>query len=50
MRPGVQVRAAVPDDLDGLVDLCLEARAEAAVGAQLCSSDASGCATSSAPS
>lgn len=40
MRPGVQVRAAVPEDLDGLVELCLEARAEAAVGAQLCSSDA----------
>jgi GNAT superfamily N-acetyltransferase len=39
VRPGVQVRAAVPDDLDELVDLCLEARAEAAVGAQLCSSD-----------
>ena len=39
MRPGVQVRAAVPDDLDGLVGLCLEARAEAAVGAQLCSND-----------
>jgi GNAT superfamily N-acetyltransferase len=36
----VQVRVAVPDDLDGLVDLCLEARAEAAVGAQLCSNDA----------
>src|SRR3712207_1733029 len=40
VRPGVQVRVAVPDDLDGLVDLCLEARAEAAVGAQLCSNDA----------
>jgi len=40
VRPGVQVRAAVPEDLDGLVELCLEARAEAAVGAQLCSSDA----------
>ena len=39
VRPGVQVRAAVPDDLDGLVALCLEARAEAAVGAQLCSND-----------
>jgi GNAT superfamily N-acetyltransferase len=39
VRPGVQVRAAIPDDLDGLVDLCLEARAEAAVGAQLCSND-----------
>ncbi len=40
MRPGVQVRVAVPEDLDGLVELCLEARAEAAVGAQLCSNDA----------
>jgi GNAT superfamily N-acetyltransferase len=40
VRPGVQVRVAVPDDLDGLVDLCLQARAEAAVGAQLCSNDA----------
>ncbi len=40
MRPGVQVRPALPEDLDGLVDLCLEARAEAAVGAQLCSNDA----------
>lgn len=40
MRPGVQVREAVPEDLDGLVGLCLEARAEAAVGAQLCSNDA----------
>jgi GNAT superfamily N-acetyltransferase len=40
VRPGVQVRVAVPEDLDGLVELCLEARAEAAVGAQLCSNDA----------
>jgi GNAT superfamily N-acetyltransferase len=40
VRPGVQVRVAVPEDLDGLVDLCLQARAEAAVGAQLCSNDA----------
>ena len=40
MRPGVQVREAVPEDLDGLVELCLQARAEAAVGAQLCSNDA----------
>jgi GNAT superfamily N-acetyltransferase len=36
----VQVRVAVPEDLDGLVELCLEARAEAAVGAQLCTDDA----------
>jgi len=40
VRPGVHVRPAEPDDLDGLVALCLEARAEAAVGAQLCSNDA----------
>jgi len=40
VRPGVQVREALPEDLDGLVGLCLEARAEAAVGAQLCSNDA----------
>jgi GNAT superfamily N-acetyltransferase len=40
VRPGVQVRGALPEDLDGLVELCLEARAEAAVGAQLCSNDA----------
>ena len=40
MRPSVQVREAVPEDLDGVVHLCLEARAEAAVGAQLCSNDA----------
>lgn len=31
MRPGVLVRAARPDDLDVLVELCLEARGEAAV-------------------
>jgi GNAT superfamily N-acetyltransferase len=36
----VQVRVAVPEDLDGLVELCLQARAEAAVGAQLCTDDA----------
>ncbi|MDM7856346.1 GNAT family N-acetyltransferase [Cellulomonas alba] len=36
MRPGVLVRPARPDDLDDLVDLCLEARGEAAVGSQLC--------------
>ena len=39
MRPGVQVREAVPEDLDGVAGLCLEARAEAAVGAQLCTND-----------
>lgn len=39
MRPGISVRPAQPSDLDALVDLCLEARAEAGVGAQLCSDD-----------
>jgi GNAT superfamily N-acetyltransferase len=36
---GVEVRAVEPDDLPVLVDLCLEARAESAVGAQLCTDD-----------
>ncbi|NNH06553.1 GNAT family N-acetyltransferase [Cellulomonas fimi] len=40
MRPGVQVRTACPDDLEDLVDVCLAARREAAVGAQLCTDDA----------
>lgn len=39
MRSNVQVRAAEPDDLTSLVRLCLEARAESTVGAQLCTSD-----------
>lgn len=39
MRPGIQVRPAQAPDLDALVDLCLEARAEAGVGAQLCTDD-----------
>ncbi|WP_230685150.1 GNAT family N-acetyltransferase [Cellulomonas sp. JZ18] len=39
MRPGITVRPAQPSDLDALVDLCLEARAEAGVGAQLCTDD-----------
>lgn len=39
MRPGIQVRPAQAPDLEALVDLCLEARAEAGVGAQLCSDD-----------
>ena len=39
MRPGVCTRPAAPDDLDGLVALCLEARAELQVGSQLCSDD-----------
>ncbi|MDM7831067.1 GNAT family N-acetyltransferase [Cellulomonas edaphi] len=40
MRPGVHVSAARPEDLDSLVELCLAARAESAVGAQLCTDDA----------
>jgi GNAT superfamily N-acetyltransferase len=39
VRSGLQVRPAEPNDLPVLVDLCLEARAESAVGAQLCSND-----------
>jgi GNAT superfamily N-acetyltransferase len=39
VRSGLQVRPAQPHDLSVLVDLCLEARAESVVGAQLCSSD-----------
>ncbi|MFC8193329.1 GNAT family N-acetyltransferase [Cellulomonas sp. NPDC057328] len=39
MRPGIQVRPAQAPDLEALVDLCLEARAEAGVGIQLCSDD-----------
>lgn len=40
MRPGAQARPALPDDLDDLVHLCLEARRESGVGAQLCTDDA----------
>lgn len=39
MRPGVHVRHATSSDLEDLVDLCLEARAESGVGRQLCSDD-----------
>ncbi len=39
MRPGVHVRPATSSDLEGLVDLCLQARAESGVGRQLCSDD-----------
>lgn len=39
MRPGACTRPATPEDLDGLVALCLEARAELQVGSQLCSDD-----------
>lgn len=42
MRPGVQARAALPDDLDDLVHLCLEARKESGAGSQLCTDDADG--------
>lgn len=36
MRPSVTARPAQPGDVEELVDLCLEAREESAVGAQLC--------------
>lgn len=39
MRPGVHVRHASSSDLEELVDLCLQARAESGVGRQLCSDD-----------
>ncbi len=39
MRSGVEVRQVRPEDLDQLVDLCLEARAESAIGSQICSAD-----------
>lgn len=39
MRPGVEVRAIRPEDLDELVGLCLGARAESAIGSQICSAD-----------
>ncbi len=39
MRPGVSVRPATGEDLDGLVTLCLEARDELQVGSQLCTDD-----------
>lgn len=40
MRIGVQVRGALPGDLDSLVALVLTARQEAGVGSQLCTDDA----------
>ncbi|KRD45258.1 GCN5 family acetyltransferase [Cellulomonas sp. Root930] len=40
MRLGVQVREALPGDLESLVELCLAARQEAGVGSQLCTDDA----------
>lgn len=39
MRPGVHVRRASSSDLEHLVDLCLQARAESGAGRQLCSDD-----------
>lgn len=39
MRPAVLTRTARADDVPELVDLCLEARAELMVGAQLCTDD-----------
>lgn len=39
MRPGIGVRPATGEDLDGLVSLCLEARTELQVGSQLCTDD-----------
>jgi GNAT superfamily N-acetyltransferase len=39
VRPCVQVRPAEPADLTDLATLCLEARGESAVGAQLCTDD-----------
>lgn len=38
-RPGTHVQLAEPADIDELVELCLEARAESAVGSQLCTPD-----------
>ncbi len=39
MRPGIEVGPATPADMDGLVALCLAARAESSVGSQVCTSD-----------
>lgn len=39
MRPGVHVRPASVADVESLVDLCLEARAESGMGRQLCTDD-----------
>lgn len=40
MRVHVEVRAAVPEDMDAISSLCLQARAESSVGSQLCTADA----------
>ncbi len=37
MRPGIEVAPAEPADMDGLVRLCLAARAESSLGSQVCS-------------
>ncbi|MGO1295103.1 MAG: GNAT family N-acetyltransferase, partial [Cellulosimicrobium funkei] len=39
MRPAVEVRPAVGDDLPGIAVLCSEARRESASGAQICAPD-----------
>ncbi|QJW36676.1 GNAT family N-acetyltransferase [Cellulosimicrobium protaetiae] len=39
MRPAVEVRPAVGDDLPGVASLCVEARHESASGAQFCAPD-----------
>lgn len=39
-RSGTLVRLAEPEDIPGLVELCLEARTESTVGSQLCTPDA----------
>ena len=39
MRPVIEVRSAEPTDMHVLVELCLTARQESAVGSQVCTSD-----------
>jgi ribosomal protein S18 acetylase RimI-like enzyme len=39
VRPAVEVRPAVGDDLPGIAALCAEARSESATGAQICAPD-----------
>ena len=39
MRPGIEVRPIRPEDMDGLVAVCLTARRETWTGSQVCSSD-----------
>ena len=40
MRPGIEVCPIRPEDMDGLVEVCMTARRETWTGSQLCSSDA----------